>query len=124
MISLEMLGDVLLPHNWKEFVFHRGSSFNLTSTLQAGLIAGGREARETRHTVFFTSLNPRGTDVEEEFSDLPHQDPHHVFLKQQQQQPSAVPGGASSGGVGDRVPLAREDGGFPTLPVAPVVSWN
>ena len=43
MISLEML--------W-EFVFHRGCSFNLTFMLKAGLIAGGREGRATRHTVF------------------------------------------------------------------------
>ena len=41
MISPEMLGHVLIPHNWKEFVFHRGSSFNLTSVLKARLIAGG-----------------------------------------------------------------------------------
>ena len=41
----------------KEFVFHRGCSFNLTSILKAGLIAGGREGRETRHAVFFTSVN-------------------------------------------------------------------
>ena len=31
MISPEMLGHVLIPHNWKEFVFHRGCLFNLTS---------------------------------------------------------------------------------------------
>ena len=42
MIPPEMLGHVLIPHNWKEFVFHRGCSFNLTSILNAGLIAGGR----------------------------------------------------------------------------------
>ena len=51
MIEPEMLGHVLIPPNVKEFVFHRGYSFNLTSILNAGLIAGGRE---TRHTVLFT----------------------------------------------------------------------
>ena len=60
MISPEMLSHVLIPHNWKEFGFHRGCSFNLTSTLNAGLIAGGREGRETRHTVFFTPIGPMG----------------------------------------------------------------
>ena len=34
--------------NWKQFVFFRGCSFNLTSILNAGLIAGGREGREPR----------------------------------------------------------------------------
>ena len=40
---------------------------NLTSILNAELIAGGREGRETRHTVFFTPLNPWSTDDEEEY---------------------------------------------------------
>ena len=43
--------------SWKEFVFHRGCSFILTSIFNAGLIVGGREGRETRHTVFFTPSN-------------------------------------------------------------------
>ena len=34
----------------KVFVLHRGCSFNLTSILNAGVIAGGREGREARHT--------------------------------------------------------------------------
>ena len=48
------------------FPFRPRRSFNLTSTLSAGLIAGGREGRETRHTVFFTPLDPRCTAEEEE----------------------------------------------------------
>ena len=67
MIQLEMLGHVFIPHNWKEFVFHRGCSFNLACILNAGLIAGGREGgRETRHAVLFTPLNPWGTEEGEE----------------------------------------------------------
>ena len=54
MISPEMLSHVLILHNGKEFVFNRSCSFDLKSI--AGLIAGGREGRETRHTVFFTPL--------------------------------------------------------------------
>ena len=42
----------------KVFVLHRGCSFNLTSILNAGVIAGGREGREARHTVFFTPIGP------------------------------------------------------------------
>ena len=67
MIEPEMLGHVLIPPNWKEFVLHRVCSFTLTSILKAGLIAGGREGRETRHTVFFTPLNPWRDEIEEEF---------------------------------------------------------
>ena len=51
MISPEMLGHVLKPHNWQEFVFHLGCSFNLSSMLDAGLIAGGRESRENPDTL-------------------------------------------------------------------------
>ena len=57
IMSPEMLGHVLILHNWKEFAFHLGCSFNLSSMLDAGLIAGGQESRETRHTVFFTPLD-------------------------------------------------------------------
>ena len=67
MIPPEMLGHVLILLNWKEFVFHGGCSFNLKSMFGAGLIAGGR-GRENRHTVFFTPLDPWGTE-EEEYSD-------------------------------------------------------
>ena len=48
MVEPEMLDHVLIPPNWKEFVFHRGCSFNLTSILSAELIAGGREGRRRR----------------------------------------------------------------------------
>ena len=57
VIEPEMMGHVLIHHNWKEFVFHRGCSFNQKSILCAGLIAGGREGRDTRYTVFFTPVN-------------------------------------------------------------------
>ena len=66
IISLEMLGHVLILHLWEEFVFHRGSSFNLASMVKAGLIAR-REGRETRHTVFFTPLDSWSTEEEEHF---------------------------------------------------------
>ena len=40
--------------------------FVATSILQSGLIAGGRERREGRQTVFFTPLNPFGDHPNEE----------------------------------------------------------
>ena len=46
MIEREMMGHVLIHHNWKEFVFHRGCLFNLTFILCAGLIAGGHIHRD------------------------------------------------------------------------------
>ena len=68
-VELEMMGHVYISPNWKQFVFNRGCSFDLKFLLGAGLIARGREGRENRHTVFFTPLNPWGTEVEEEYCD-------------------------------------------------------
>ena len=69
MIEPEMMGDVCIPLNWKQFVFHRGCSCDLKSILGGGLIAGRREGRDNRHTVFFTPLNPWGTEDVEKFHD-------------------------------------------------------
>ena len=41
MIELEMMGHVLIHFNWKQYLFHRGCSFDLKSIFGAGLIAGG-----------------------------------------------------------------------------------
>ena len=60
MMAPELMGHVAIPYNEKEFVFHRGCSFNIKSILVTGLIAGGRESKEGRQTIFFTPLNPCG----------------------------------------------------------------
>ena len=60
LIALELMGHVIIPFNWKEFVFHRGCSFNCNSLLETGLISGVRESKEGRQTIFFTPLNPFG----------------------------------------------------------------
>ena len=65
MIALKLMGHVAIPCNWKEFVFHRGCSFNINSILETGLIAGGRESKEGRQTIFFTHLNPFGENPDE-----------------------------------------------------------
>ena len=69
MIELEMMGHVCIPLSWKQFVFHRGCSFDLKSIMGAGLIAGGREGRENRHPVFFTPQIPWCTEGEEQCHD-------------------------------------------------------
>ena len=45
MIAPELMHHVTISYNLREFVFHGGSSFNMNSILETGLIAGGREAR-------------------------------------------------------------------------------
>ena len=44
----EWMGHVAIPCEWREFLFHRVCSFDVTSILKSGLIAGGRESKEGR----------------------------------------------------------------------------
>ena len=61
MTAPELMGHLAIPYNWKDFLFHRGSSFNVTSILKSGLIAGGQEkqGRKTDH-LLHTSQPVRG----------------------------------------------------------------
>ena len=58
MIAHELMVHVAIPFKWKDFLFHRGCSFDLKSILDAGLFAGGKESKEGRQTVIFTPLDP------------------------------------------------------------------
>ena len=73
MMAPELIGHVAIPHNWIEFVFHRGCSYNINSILEIGLIAGAKERKEGRQTIFFTPLNSFGKnpDEEETSDDIP-----------------------------------------------------
>ena len=66
VIAPELMGHVAVPYKWKEFLFHRGCSNDVTSILKSGLVAGGRESKEGRQTLFFTPLNPFGDNPDEE----------------------------------------------------------
>ena len=68
LIALENLGHVTIPFNWKEFIFHEGSSFDCTSILKSELVAGKRTSKDGRQTVFFAPLSPMfENDPEEEW---------------------------------------------------------
>ena len=67
LIAPEFMGHVAIPYKWKEFLFHPGCSFDVTSILKSGVITEGREkSREGRQTVFFTPLNLFGDNPDEE----------------------------------------------------------
>ena len=72
-----MMEYTFIPHNLKEYIFHRGISWNSQSILASGIILGGKENEEARQAVFFTPLNPLGSDPDEE---KPHGD-HIVSQK-------------------------------------------
>ena len=58
VMAPELMGHVAVPCKWKEFLIHRGCSYDVTSILKSGLIAGGRESKEGRQTIFFTPCFP------------------------------------------------------------------
>ena len=67
LTALELMGHVAIPYKIrKEFQFHRGCSYHVQSVLRSGLIAGGRESKEGRLTIFFTPLNPFWNNPDEE----------------------------------------------------------
>ena len=59
-IASDLMGYVLLPQGWKEFMYHKGCSCNIKSILEHGLVAGRKQSREGVQTVFFSPLNPCG----------------------------------------------------------------
>ena len=65
-ISPELLKCTPIPYNWKEYMYHRGSSSVFQSILESGVIPGGKEEDKARQAVFLTQLNPSGKDPEEE----------------------------------------------------------
>ena len=45
------------PDDFAEYIYHTGNSHDLHSIMRSGLIAGGRDAKKVRQTVFFTAVN-------------------------------------------------------------------
>ena len=41
-IMPELIGHVSIPSNWKEFIFHRGCSYDHRSITETGLVVGGK----------------------------------------------------------------------------------
>ena len=70
-ISPELMKYTPIPYNWKEYLYHRGSSWVFQSILESGIITGVKEKDKARQAVFLTPLNPFGKDPEDE---KPHLD--------------------------------------------------
>ena len=56
----------LMPHNWKEYTFHKGMSWNSQPMSGSGIIPGGKENDKARQAVLLTPLNPFGNDPDNE----------------------------------------------------------
>ena len=50
--------NVLLLSDFAEYIYHVGSSHDMHSIIQPGLILGGKDVKEGRQTVFFTWRSP------------------------------------------------------------------
>ena len=61
-IDPTLQGNVLIPNNFFEYIYHIGCAVNLHSIINSGLIAGGQNSSRERQTVFFTSVNPMKKD--------------------------------------------------------------
>ena len=50
--------NVLIPHNFFEYIYLIGCAVNLHSITKSGLIAGGQNSSRDRQTVFVSAVNP------------------------------------------------------------------
>ena len=48
---------VMLPNDFVEYNYHNGNSHDLRSIIKSGLIAGWKDAKKERHTIFFTAVD-------------------------------------------------------------------
>ena len=70
-ISPELRKYTRIPHDWKEYLYHRGSQWVFQSILGSRIIQGRKEEDKARQAVFRIPLNPYGKDQDEE---KPHSD--------------------------------------------------
>ena len=70
LVDPELLNYVVIPLGWKEYLYHVGGSFTMHSITQAGLIAAGKDTKESRQTVRFTALDPWSDELDEKYEDL------------------------------------------------------
>ena len=61
-INPTLQDNVLLPGDFAEHIYHVGSSHDMHSIIQSGLIPGVKDVKNGRHAVFFTAVNPKYID--------------------------------------------------------------
>ena len=63
--SPRLMNYVMIPYRWKQFIYHVGRARDQCSTAEAGLVAGGKEQKEGRQTIFFTLHDPFNSHADE-----------------------------------------------------------
>ena len=56
--TVPLQDNVLLPNEFAEHICHVGSSHDLHSIIQSGLIPDGKKVKKGRHAVFFAAVSP------------------------------------------------------------------
>ena len=69
-VDPSLLDNVGIPYNWSRYIYHVGSSLDLHSVIHSRLIAGGKDTRQGRQTVFFTAVNPVTGSQQDESYDV------------------------------------------------------
>ena len=62
LINLTLQDNMLLRSDFAEHIYHVGRSHDTHSTIQSGLIPGGKDVKKGRHAVVFTAVNPMHID--------------------------------------------------------------
>ena len=65
IIPSRRMNYVMTPCKWKRFIYHVGRARDQYSIAEIGLVAGGKERKEGRQTIFFTLLDPFNSDADE-----------------------------------------------------------
>ena len=65
IISPRLMNYVMIPYEWKRFIYHVGRARDENSSAEIGLVAGATERKEGRQTIFFTPLDPFNSDADE-----------------------------------------------------------
>ena len=66
IISPELMNYVQILYKWNQFICHTGPVRGQYSIADDGVVAGGKESKEGRQTIFFTPLDPFHSDASEE----------------------------------------------------------
>ena len=65
IISPRLVNSVMIPYKWKRFIYHVGRARDQYSIAEIGLVAGGKERKAGRQTIFFIPLDPFNSDADE-----------------------------------------------------------
>ena len=65
IISPRLMNHVMIPFKWKRVPYHVGRARHQCSIAEIGLVAGGKERKKGRQSIFFTPLDPFNSDADE-----------------------------------------------------------